>query len=107
VVPPKLAALATEAKTLIDAGGGDVDAARAAVAADPADVDAALRLSALIFAVGDHGGAFSTLLDCLAKVKGPRRDELRRRLLELFDVVGARAPVVEDARKRLAALWFS
>lgn len=106
-VPPRLAALATEAKTLIDAGGGDVDAARAAVEADPSDVDAALRLSALVFAAGDHARAFSALLDCLAKVKGPRRDELRRRLLELFDVVGARAPVVEEARKRLAALWFS
>jgi putative thioredoxin len=107
VVPPRLAALATEAKTLLDAGGGDVDAARAAVASDPADVDAALRLSALLFAAGDHAGAFAALLDCLAKVKGPRRDDLRRRLLELFDVVGARAPVVEEARKRLAALWFS
>jgi putative thioredoxin len=106
-VPPKLTPLATEARTLLEAGGGDVDAARSAAAKDPADVDAALRLSALVFAAGDHSGAFAALLDCLAKVKGPRRDALRLRLLELFDVVGARAPVVDDARKRLGALWFS
>jgi putative thioredoxin len=106
-VPPKLQALAIEVRTLLQAGGGDVESARAAVAKDPTDVDAALALSALVYASGDAAGAFEALLSCLAKVKGPRRDELRRRIVELFDVVGARTPAVEDARKRLAALWFS
>ena len=105
-VPAELASLAAEARLLLDAVG-DVDAAKAAVAAAPGDVDAVLQLGGLLFAQGQTEPAFDALLAGVAKVKGPRRDELRKRLVELFDVVGARDPIVEAARSRLAALWFS
>jgi putative thioredoxin len=106
VVPSDWTNLVAEARLLIDVDG-DADAARAAVAAAPDDVDAVLKLGALLFARGQTTEAFDALLAGVGRVKGPRRDDLRRRLVELFDVVGPREPVVEDARKRLSALWFA
>jgi len=105
-VTPELAPLLAEARLLVDTDG-DVDTARAAVAADPADVDAVLRLGALLFAAGQTAACFDALLAGLAVTKGARRDDLRRKLVELFDIAGARTPPVEAARARLAALWFS
>jgi thioredoxin-like negative regulator of GroEL len=60
-----------------------------------------------LFAAGQTAACFDALLAGLAVTKGPRRDELRKRLVELFDVAGARTPVVDAARARLAALWFA
>ncbi len=105
-LPADWTSLAAEARLLVDVEG-DLDAARAAVAAAPDNVDAVLKLGGLLFAQGQTEAAFDALLQGISKVKGPRRDDLRKRLVELFDVVGARAPVVEAARSRLAALWFS
>jgi len=106
-VPPALAPLAAEVRTRLDAGSGDVDSARAAVAKDPDNVEAIVALGARLFAAGDVPGCFDALLQGVQRVKGPSRDELRKKLVELFDVAGARTPVVEEARKRLAALWFA
>ncbi len=106
-LPPALQPLVAEARLLLQTAGGDLAAARAAVERSPDDVDAVLQLGALLFAAGDTAGCFDALLGALGKVKGPRRDDLRKRLVELFDVAGARTPVVEAARSRLAALWFS
>lgn len=106
-VPPALAALAAEVRTRVEAGSGDVDSARAAVAKDPDNVDAIIALGARLFGAGDVAGCFEALLQGVQRVKGPTRDDLRKKLVELFDVAGPRTPVVEDARKRLAALWFA
>jgi len=105
-LPADWVALIAEARLLVELEG-DLDGARAAVARDPADVDAVLQLGGLLFAQGQSAQAFDALLAGVAKVKGTRRDELRKKLVELFDVVGAREPVVEAARSRLAALWFA
>lgn len=106
-VPPALAALAAEVRTRVEAGSGDVDSARAAVAKDPDNVDAIIALGARLFGAGDVAGCFEALLQGVQRVKGPTRDDLRKKLVELFDVAGPRTPVVEEARKRLAALWFA
>ncbi len=105
-VPADWASLAAEAR-LVAETDGDLEAAVAAVAAAPDDVDARLRLSSLLFAQGKAEACLETLLAGLSPNKGPRRDDLRKRLVELFDLLGPRTPLVEAARSRLAALWFS
>ena len=64
-------------------------------------------LGATLFAAGDVPGCFDALLQGIQRIKGPGRDDLRKRLVEFFDVAGAKTPVVEEARKRLAAWWFA
>jgi putative thioredoxin len=105
-VPAEWTNFVAEARLLVEVDG-DVDAARAAVEAAPTDVDAVLRLGGLLFAQGQTEAAFDALLAGLSHVKGARRDDLRKRLVDLFEVAGPRTPVVEAARSRLAALWFS
>jgi putative thioredoxin len=106
-VPEPLGRFVTQARALVEAEGVDVEAVAEAVAANPQDVDAILRLASLRFARGQVDDAFRVLLDGVAGVKGPRRDDLRKRMVELFDAVGGRASVVEEARNELARLWFS
>ncbi len=64
-------------------------------------------LGAALFAAGDVPGCFDALLQGIQRIKGPGRDDLRKRLVELFDVASAKTPVVKDTRKPLAALWFA
>jgi len=87
-------------------GSADLQAARAAAAADPTDVDAQLLVADLDLSGGHVDDAFERLLDLFAALPQERRAPVRERLLELFGVVGDADPRVVRARGRLSSLLF-
>jgi putative thioredoxin len=68
--------------------GVDLPAARAAAAADPSDVEAAVVVADLDVLGGHVEDAFTRLLDLVRTSAGDDRDRARTHLLELFSVVG-------------------
>ncbi len=102
-----VAPLVAEVKTRLAASGVDEGALEARLVAAPNDVEAAVALADARFAGTGPAAAFDVLLRCLEKTKGEGRDELRKRLLSLFEAAGARSDDVAAAKKRLSALWFA
>jgi putative thioredoxin len=84
----------------------DLQAARAAAASAPTDVDAQLLVADLDVAGGHVEDAFDRLLDLFAALPDDVRAPVRERLLELFGIVGDDDPRVIRARSRLASLLF-
>lgn len=80
----------------------DIDAARAAAAADPGDVAAQLLVADLDLMVGNVEDAFARLVDVVRATSGPDRESVRLRLVDLFEVVGADDARVLVARRALA-----
>ena len=86
--------------------GVDPQAARAAAAADPADVDAQL-IAADLDVVGGHvEDAFTRLVDTVRRTREDDRERVRTHLLELFEIVGSGDPRVGTARRNLAMALF-
>jgi putative thioredoxin len=86
--------------------GADLQAARAAAAAAPTDVDAQFAVADLDLAGGHVEDAFARLLDLFAQLPSDDRTPVRERLLELFALVGDADPRVITARGRLSSLLF-
>ncbi len=86
--------------------GQDPAALIAAADADPADVDKALAAADASLALGDVDAALGRALEAVRSHAGEERETARKRLLELFDVIGAGAPEVARARRQLATLLF-
>ena len=84
----------------------DLQAARAAAAAAPTDVDAQLLVADLDLAGGHVEDAFDRLLDLFVALPDDDRAPVRERLLELFGIVGDDDPRVIRSRSRLASLLF-
>lgn len=84
----------------------DPNAARAAAAAAPDDVRAQLLVADIDMLGGHVEDAFDRLLELVTRAGGDERDEVRRHLLELFDVAGSDDPRVANARRRLASALF-
>lgn len=80
----------------------DLQAARAAAAADPRDVDAQLAVADLDILGGKVDDAFARLVDLLRVTAGPERERVRVRLVDLFEVVGGEDPRVVAARRAMA-----
>ncbi len=88
------------------AQGADPEAVRAAATSAPDDIAAQLLAADVDVLEGHTEAAFDRLLRLVARSVGPERDEVRKRLLELFSVVGTDDPQVADARRRLASALF-
>ena len=87
-------------------GGVDLAAARAAAAADPADLDAAFLVADLDVLGGHVEDAFTRLLDLVRTTDGDARDRVRTHLLQLFTVVGAHDERVRKGRTALMSALF-
>lgn len=86
--------------------GVDLQDARAAAAADPTDVDAAIVVADLDLLGGHVEDAFGRLLDVVRATSGDVRDRAKAHLLELLDVVGSQDPRVRKARTDLMSALF-
>jgi putative thioredoxin len=86
--------------------GVDLQQARAAAAADPQDVDAALVVADLDVLGGHIEDAFSRLIDLVRVTSRTERDRVRTHLIGLFDVVGAGDERVRRARTALMSALF-
>lgn len=84
----------------------DLQAARAAAAAQPTDVDAQFTVADLDVAGGHVEDAFARLLELFAALPADDRAPVRERLLELFGLVGDADPRVIRARGQLSSLLF-
>ncbi|WP_426594737.1 co-chaperone YbbN [Cellulomonas sp. McL0617] len=80
----------------------DLQAARAAAAADPKDLDAQLVVADLDILGGKVDDAFGRLIDALRTTVGPDRERIRLRLVDLFEVIGGDDPRVVAARRAMA-----
>ena len=86
--------------------GVDLAAARAAAAADPTDVEAAILVADLDLLGGHVEDAFTRLLDVVRGSAGDERDRARTHLLELFAVVGNHDERVRKGRTALMSALF-
>mgnify|MGYP001059172734 CR=1 FL=1 len=86
--------------------GVDLQAARAAAAAAPTDIEAQFVVADLDIAGGHVDDAFARLLDLFAALPADERAPVRERLLELFGLIGDEDARVIRARSRLASLLF-
>ncbi|WP_062380199.1 co-chaperone YbbN [Demequina pelophila] len=84
----------------------DLNAVRAAAAADPADVDAQLAVADLDVLGGQVEDAFGRLIDVVRVTAGDERERVRARLIELFDVSDPADPRVLQARQKLASALY-
>jgi putative thioredoxin len=86
--------------------GVDLAAARAAAAADPADVEAGILVADLDLLGGHVEDAFARLLDLVRGTSGDERNRARTHLLELFAVVGSSDERVRKGRQALMSALF-
>lgn len=86
--------------------GTDLQAARAAAAAAPADVDAQIVVADLDLLGGHVEDAFGRLIDTVRVTADADRNRAREHLVELFDIVGGADERVAKARKALMSALF-
>ena len=84
----------------------DLQAVRAAAAADATDVAAQLAVADVDLAGGHVDDAFDRLLELFGALPTEERGPVQDRLLELFGLIGDAEPRVIRARGRLASLLF-
>jgi putative thioredoxin len=87
-------------------GAFDHAQARRAAAEAPGDVAAQARVADLDLAEGKPEEAFDRLLGVIRRTSGDDRDQARKHLISLFDVLPPRDPRVAKARTTLASLLF-
>lgn len=93
------------AKLMQRTASADLQAARAAAAANADDLDAQLLVADLDLLGGHVDDAFNRLIDVIRRTSGDDRDRVRVHLIELFSVVGD-DPRVLKARQNLASALF-
>ncbi|MDF1606485.1 tetratricopeptide repeat protein [Nocardioides sp. YIM 152315] len=94
------------AKVLQRTQGVDLNAARAAAAATPDDVDAQTMVADLDMLGGHVDDAFHRLVELVRRTAGDDRDRAREHLLGLFAAVGNDDPRVLKGRQNLASALF-
>ena len=100
-----IAAVELAEKASESAGG--LDAAKAAVEADPNDLAARQEYALALYAVGANAEAMAQLLESIRIERGWNDDAARLQLLEFFATLGAANPDVIAARRKLSTLLFS
>ncbi|MEV5879124.1 tetratricopeptide repeat protein [Streptomyces sp. NPDC052101] len=95
-----------QAELLQRVQGFDPQKVRQEAAEKPKDVDAQIAAADLDLVGGHVEDAFGRLIETVQRTAGDDRDTVRRRLLELFEVVGPEDPRVIGARRALARALF-
>ncbi len=84
----------------------DAEQVRSAAAANPAGVVEALAVADLDLSGGHVEDAFARLLELFARLDSDGRNQVRTRLLDYFEIVGAEDPRVSAARRQLTMLLY-
>ncbi|MEU2427713.1 tetratricopeptide repeat protein [Streptomyces sp. NPDC007851] len=95
-----------QAELLQRVQGMDPQRVRKDAAEKPADAEAQIAAADLDLVGGHVEDAFGRLIETVRRTAGDDRDAVRRRLLELFEVVGTDDPRVVGARRALARALF-
>ena len=86
---------------------GELDAAKAAVEADPNDLAARQEYALALYAIGANADAMAQLLESIRIERGWNDDAARLQLLEFFATLGAANLDVIAARRKLSTILFS
>ncbi|MER1995629.1 MAG: tetratricopeptide repeat protein [Arthrobacter sp.] len=84
----------------------DAEALRTAAAENPDDVAAQLAVADLDISGGHVEDAFNRLIRLISRTAGEDREQVRLRLLDLFEIAGPSDPRVVKARSALARALF-
>ncbi len=84
----------------------ELDGLRAALAANPGDMETELTFANALFASGDRDGAASLLLDMVARDRAWNEGAARTRLLQIFEAIGLEDPWVAATRRKLSTVLF-
>ncbi|MEU1343934.1 tetratricopeptide repeat protein [Streptomyces sp. NPDC090075] len=95
-----------QAELLKRVQGMDPQRVREDAAGKPGDAEAQIAAADLDLVGGHVEDAFGRLIETVQRTAGDDRDAVRRRLLELFEVVGTDDPRVVGARRALARALF-
>jgi putative thioredoxin len=95
-----------QAELLQRVQGFDPQKVRQEAAEKPKDVEAQIAAADLDLVGGHVEDAFGRLIETVQRTVGDDRDTVRRRLLELFEVVGSEDARVVGARRALARALF-
>jgi putative thioredoxin len=95
-----------QVKLMQRTAGVDQQAARAAAAQAPGDLDAQMLVADCDVLGGHIEDAFSRLIDLVRTTDGEERETVRKHLVELFAVVGAHDERVQKARRALMSALF-
>lgn len=87
-----------------DAGG--VEASRAALAASPGDPALRLKLAEALAAVGNHAEALEIALALVEEAREPVRDEARRVMVNVFQLLPPDSELSAEYRRRLSAALY-
>ncbi len=74
--------------------------------AAPDDIEAQFAAADLQLISGETEAAFERLVDLVRRTAGPEREQVRVRLVELFDTMDAADPAVKRARRALSMALF-
>jgi putative thioredoxin len=85
----RVAALQARLQLVASAGNADIAALEAAVAANPADLDARLQLANALAVATDYRGALENLLEIVKRDKQWNEEAGRKTMLTLFGMLGA------------------
>ena len=88
------------------AASGQLSQLEAAISESPEDPELLFNLAVAKFGSGDSAAAINTLLRLIALNREWNDDQGRRKLLEIFDVLGATSPEVIRGRRQLSSLLF-
>ena len=88
-------------------GGGALADAQARVAADPESMDAKMDLAEAQASGGQPEAAIDTLLGMIEQDRAWNEEAARKKLLVVFDALGATHPAVKSGRRRLSSVLFS
>ncbi|MFJ2618084.1 co-chaperone YbbN [Glutamicibacter sp. NPDC087344] len=84
----------------------DLNQAREQAASNPDDLNAQLNVADLDIVGGHVEDAFSRLVSLVARLADEDRERVRRRLIELYAVIGTNDPRVAASRQKLARVLF-
>ena len=89
------------------AEAGPVDELRAAVAADPADLQARFDLAQALYARGDAEAAIDELLELFRRDREWNEGAAKAQLFTIFDALKPNDPLVQKSRRRLTSMIFA
>ena len=86
---------------------GALAEAQARLQADPSSMDAAMDLAEAQASGGQPEAAIDTLLGMIERDREWNEEAARKKLLVVFDALGAAHPAVKAGRRRLSSLLFA
>ncbi|MCB1055881.1 MAG: thioredoxin [Acidobacteria bacterium] len=85
---------------------GDVASCRERLSRDPADIEARYALGGHAVAAGDPRAALEHFLAVARQDRGWNDQAGRRAMLTVFELIGARHPLADEYRDRLATIYY-